>query len=275
LDVQAVADIVGDSFDMARRARDTDKDNIVLCGVHFMAESAKILSPQKKVLLPAKDAGCPMADMITAEDVLALREQHPNAKVMCYVNSTAEVKAVSDVCCTSSSAVKIANGLDADEIIFVPDRKLGAYVAAKVPSKTFHFFDGFCPIHDRVTPEQVQAAKEAQPDALFLVHPECRVEVLELADFIGSTSEIIRHARESEAESFIIGTEMGVLELLAAEMPEKRLFSAYASFVCPNMKKTTVLDVYNALKLQKPEITMTDEEIAAAKAPLDRMIALG
>ena len=274
LDIQDVADVVGDSFEMARRAKEAEQNTIIVCGVHFMAESAKILSPEKTILLPAPDAGCPMADMVTAEDVLALREKHPKAQVMCYVNSSAAVKAVSDVCCTSSSAVRIAQALDTEEIIFVPDRNLGRYVAEQVPEKRFFFHPGFCPIHDRVTAEQARVAKERYPNAVFAAHPECQEEVLDLADFIGSTSQIIAFARETDAMEIIIGTEIGVLELLQREMPEKRIFSVTASFVCPNMKKTSLQDLYNSLATGIYEIEMTQAEIEAAKSSLDRMIAL-
>ena len=274
LDIQDVADVVGDSFEMAKRARDAEESTIVVCGVVFMAESAKILSPEKTVLLPAPDAGCPMADMVEPEDVLALRAKHPNAAVMCYVNSSAAVKAVSDVCCTSSSAVRIARALDAQEIIFVPDKNLGRYVAEQVPEKTFYFHPGFCPIHDRITPEQVQKAKARYPNAIVTAHPECREEVLALADFIGSTSQIIGFAREADADEIIIGTEIGVLELLQREMPHKKILSVSASFVCPNMKKTTLQDLHNTLATGAHEIRMSPEEIRAAKRPLDRMIAM-
>ncbi|MCL2568852.1 MAG: quinolinate synthase NadA [Oscillospiraceae bacterium] len=274
LDVQDVADVVGDSYEMAKQARDAEQSTIVVCGVRFMAESAKILSPEKTILLPAPDAGCPMADMVDADDVLALREKHPNAVVMCYVNSSAAVKAVSDICCTSSSAVRIARALDADEIIFVPDRNLGRYVAEHVPEKQIHLHPGFCPIHDRVTVEQVQKAKERYPNALFVAHPECRGPVLALADFIGSTAQMIDFVRKTEAKEIILGTELGVLELVQREMPEKKILSVAAGFVCPNMKKTTLQDVYNTLATGAHEIHLTKEEIHAAKAPLDRMIAL-
>jgi len=274
LDVQDVADVVGDSYEMARRARDASESTIVVCGVHFMAESAKILSPQKTILLPAPDAGCPMADMVDADDVLALRAKHPAAQVMCYVNSSAEVKAVSDVCCTSSSAVCLAERLDADEIIFVPDRNLGRYVAEQVPNKTFHFHPGFCPIHDRVTVEQVQKAKERYPNAVFIAHPECQEGVLACADFIGSTAQMIRFVRETEAEEIIVGTEIGVLELLSRELPQKKILSVAASFVCPNMKKTTLQDVYNALTKGVTEICLDETQRQAAYASLERMIAL-
>jgi len=274
LEIQDVADLVGDSFEMAKRARDATESTIIVCGVVFMAESAKILSPGKKILLPAPDAGCPMADMVTREDVLALREKHPNASVMCYVNSSAAVKAVSDVCCTSSSAVRIARKIEAEEIIFIPDKNLGRYVAEQVPEKTFHLHPGFCPIHDRVTAEQVKKARARYPHAVFAAHPECREEVLALAEFVGSTAQMIGFCRETAAEEIIIGTEIGVLELLSREMPQKKILSVSAGFVCPNMKKTSLQDVYDALTKGVHEIRLDPEAIKAAKTSLDRMIAL-
>ena len=274
LEIQDIADVVGDSFEMSKRARDAEESTIVVCGVLFMAESAKILSPEKTVLLPAPDAGCPMADMVEPEDVLALRAKHPQAKVMCYVNSSAAVKAVSDVCCTSSSAIRIAEKLDTHEIIFIPDRNLGRYAAEHVPEKKFHFHPGFCPIHDRITADQVQKARARYPEALFAAHPECREAVLALADFIGSTAQLIAYTRERREDEIIIGTEIGVLELLQREMPEKKILSVSAGFVCPNMKKTSLQDVYNALATGVYEIHLDQAELQAAKASLDRMIML-
>lgn len=274
LDVQDVADVVGDSYEMAKQARSATASTIVVCGVHFMAESAKILSPEKTILLPAPDAGCPMADMVEAEDVLALRAKYPKAQVMCYVNSSAAVKAVSDVCCTSSSAVRIAEKLDTDEIIFVPDRNLGRYVAEQVPGKRFYFHPGFCPIHDRVSAEQVEKAKARYPNALFIAHPECREEVLDLADFIGSTAQMIQFTRETDADEIIIGTEIGVLELLQRELPGKKILSVSAGFVCPNMKKTTLQDIYASLTTGVHEMRLDEGERQAAYASLERMIAL-
>ena len=274
LDVQDVAHVVGDSYEMAKQAQNTDASTIVVCGVHFMAESAKILSPEKTILLPAPDAGCPMADMVTPEDILALRANHPKAMVMCYVNSSAAVKAVSDVCCTSSSAVRIAKKLATDEIIFVPDRNLGQYVAEQVPSKQFYFHPGFCPIHDRGTAEQAKKAKAHYPNAPFIAHPECREEVLSLADFIGSTAQMIQFTRETSAREIIIGTEIGVLELLQRELPEKKILSVSASFVCPNMKKTTLRDIYESLTAGVHAIHLHEDERLAAYASLKHMITL-
>jgi len=274
LEIQDAAHVVGDSFEMARQAKEASEDIIVLCGVRFMAESAKILSPKKTVLLPAPDAGCPMADMVEPEDVIALREKYPNAAVMCYVNSSAAVKAVSDVCCTSSSAVRIARQIDAEEIIFIPDRNLGRYVAEQVPEKTFYFHPGFCPIHDRVTAHQAKQAKARYPQAVFAAHPECQEPVLAEADFIGSTSQILDFARTTSAGEIIIGTELSIVERLQRELPEKKIFSVSAGFICPNMKKIRLEDLYNALENGVHEINMPEEEINAAKTSLDRMIAL-
>lgn len=274
LEVQDIADAVCDSFEMAKRARDAEAPIIVICGVRFMAESAKILAPDKTVLLPAPDAGCPMADMITPEEVQALRQAHPGAAVMCYVNSSAAVKAVCDVCCTSSSALRIARKLEEKEIIFVPDRNLGNFVAKNVPEKTFYVHDGFCPTHHRVSEDEVLLAKEVRPGAKLAAHPECREEVLRQADFIGSTAEIIAFVQKSDAEEFLIGTEDGIIERLQRELPEKKIFSVTSGFVCSNMKKTHLEDVLAVLESGRNEIHMTAAEIAAAKKPLDRMVSM-
>jgi len=275
MDIQEIADVVGDSFELAKRAKASDADIIVLCGVRFMAESAKILNPEKRVLLPAADAGCPMADMVTPEDVRELKAAYPEAAVVCYINSSAAVKAESDICCTSSSAEKVIRSLKQDKIIFIPDQNLGAYAATKVPEKEFILFSGFCPIHHHVTAEDVLAAKAAHPDALFLIHPECKPEVLAYADMIGSTSQILEYAAKSDHKEFVIGTEIGVVERLAKFHPEKRFFLLSLGFTCVNMKKTRLSDVLAALQEEKNEIHMTEEEIAAAALSLQRMVAVG
>lgn len=274
MEVQDVADHVCDSFEMAKRAKAAESRLIVICGVRFMGESAKILSPDKKVLLPAPDAGCPMADMVTPEDVLRLRAAHPRAAVMCYVNSSAAVKAVSDICCTSSSALRVARSLEEDEVIFVPDMHLGEYTARHVPEKKFILHDGYCPTHHRITAEDVRRARQAHPGAVFAAHPECRREVLELADCIGSTAEIIAFARQSDAGEIIIGTEMGILERLQRELPEKRIYAVTASFVCPNMKKVTLDALLHCLEEEKYEVSLTAQEIDAARRSLDRMVSV-
>lgn len=274
LEVQDIADHVGDSYALAKLAQDAKEEVIILCGVRFMAESAKILNPNKTVYLPAPDAGCPMADMVTPEDVLKLREEYPEAVVVCYVNSSAAVKAVSHVCCTSSSAVRIVKSLPEKQIIFVPDQNLGAYVASQVPEKEVILFDGYCPTHHRVLAEDARRAKEAHPDAVVLAHPECRREVLEFADYIGSTAGILDYARTSDATEFLIGTEIGVIEILQRELPEKKFYALKSAFVCPNMKKTHVEDVLRCLSGDAEPIVLSEEEMEGARNSLERMVNL-
>ncbi|MDP4109908.1 MAG: quinolinate synthase NadA [Bacillota bacterium] len=272
MDIQKIADHVGDSFELACRAQAADESTIILCGVRFMAESAKILNPDKKVLLPAPDAGCPMADMVTAEDIVRLKKQYPDAAVMCYVNSSADVKAECDICCTSSSAVKIARSLSEKRIIFVPDQNLGAYVASQVPDKEFILYQGFCPIHHHVSASDVTAAKTVHPEARVLIHPECRSEVVKLADYVGSTSGIIDYVKNSADREFIIGTEMGVVERLKRIAPEKNVYLLATRLVCPNMKKTRISDVLNSLENDVYEITLPEYAIKGAFKCLDRMV---
>jgi quinolinate synthase len=271
-DVQAIADVIGDSFALSKYCASSSKDVIVFCGVHFMAESAKILSPQKTVLLAEIHAGCPMADMVTVEDLRAMKRDHPNAAVVCYINTSAAVKAECDICCTSSNAVKVIQSLAEEEIIFVPDKNLGNYIAKKVPEKRMIIWDGFCVTHHRVTLEEVQKAKEAHPDAVVLVHPECRPEVVELADFVGSTRQIIDFAAASKEKKFIIGTEMGVLYSLKKGNPEKTFYLLSPGLICPNMKKTRLESVYNALKEMKYAIELEEEIIIKARTTLERML---
>lgn len=271
-EVQAIADVIGDSFALSKYCASIPQDVIVFCGVHFMAESAKILSPQKTVLLPEINAGCPMADMVTAESLRALKRDHPNAAVVCYINTSAEVKAECDICCTSSNAVKVIQSMAEEEIIFVPDKNLGSYIAKKVPEKRMIIWDGFCVTHHRVTMEEVQKAKEAHPDAVLLVHPECRPEVVELADFVGSTKQIIDFAAVSKEKKFIIGTEMGVLYSLKKNNPEKTFYLLSPGLICPNMKKTRLESVYNALKEMKYTIELAEEILVKARISLERML---
>ena len=274
LPVQDIADVVGDSFALAKLAQNATQDTIILCGVRFMAESAKILNPEKTVYLAAQNAGCPMADMITADDVIALRKKYPEAAVVCYVNSSAKVKAVSDICCTSSSAEKVVRSLPNKQIIFVPDKNLGSYVAKKIPEKDIILYDGCCPIHDRVGLVDAQTAKSAYPDAKLLVHPECRPEVLALADYIGSTAGILDYARNTDAKTLIIGTELGVFEILSRELTEKKLYMLKDNFVCADMKKTELEDVLACLEGKAAPIELSDEEMVGAKASLERMVAV-
>ena len=271
-EVQDIADHVCDSFEMARLASTAKQNIIIICGVHFMAESAKILNPGKTVLLPADSAGCPMADMIKPEDVIALRGKHPGAAVVCYVNSSAAVKAVSDICCTSSSAEKIVRSLTEEKIIFVPDRNLGAFISSKVPEKEFIFHDGWCPVHDIVSENDVFKAKEAHHGAKLLVHPECRGEVLKHADFIGSTAGMIKEALNLSDNTYIIGTENGVIDHLQKLAPEKRFYPLKSDFICRDMKKIGLPDVLRSMETGTHEIKMSPADIEAAESPLRRMI---
>lgn len=274
MDIQEIADHVGDSFRLACLAKEADERILVLCGVRFMAESAKILNPDKTVLLPSADAGCPMADMIEPEDVMQLRRIYPDAAVVCYVNSSAEVKAVSDVCCTSSSAERIVRGLPNDRIIFIPDRNLANYVSTQVPEKEIIAFEGYCPTHHKVREEEVLAAKRIYPKASVLVHPECREEVLRHADFIGSTASIINEAECSNSETFIIGTEIGVTERLKALNPDKRFISVSNRLICPNMKKTKLIDIVNALEKNQFQINLDPNIMDAARGSLEKMLQI-
>ena len=271
-EVQDIADFVGDSLELSRKARDTDADVIVFCGVWFMAETAKILSPQKTVLIPEKNAGCPMADMITAQDVIDLRKKHPLAAVVCYVNSSAEVKAQCDICCTSSNAVRVVASLKEKEIIFVPDRNLGNYVSRFITDKKFILFDGFCPTHNKISSKDVENVRAVRPGVPILVHPECTPEVIALADFTGSTAQIIDYAVKSEQKEFIIGTEIGVLHRLQKLCPDKKFYALHAAMVCPNMKKTTLESIYNSLDKMQYKIELDNEIISKASVSLERML---
>lgn len=270
-EVQEIADYLGDSLDLSRKANSTDAETIVFCGVRFMAETAKILSPEKKVLMPREEAGCPMANMVTPDDVLYLRKKHPNAKVVSYVNTNADVKAVSDACCTSANAVKVVENIKSDEIIFIPDRNLGSYVKRFVDKKII-LWDGFCYAHDNISKEEVLQAKKRFPEALLLVHPECRKEVIDLADGVLSTSGMVKFAKESEAKSFLIGTEEGILYRLKKENPEKEFFKAGKAIICSDMKLTRQQDVYLALKEERYEITLPNDIINASRKALEEML---
>ncbi|GKU24687.1 quinolinate synthase NadA [Clostridium folliculivorans] len=258
-EVQEIADYIGDSYYLSKIAKDSDQNTIVFCGVKFMAESAKILSPHKKVLLPALDAGCPMADMATAEKVLEYKSKYPKAAVVCYINSSAEVKAVSDICCTSSNALKIVNSIDNEQIIFLPDKNLASYIQEKVPNKEIIPWPGFCITHKRIQEEEILTAKEAIEDLLILAHPECEKEIRDLSDFIGSTSEIIDYATSSNNKNFLIATEEGVIHELKKRNPNKKFFTPRGGLMCINMKKTSINDVRDALLFEKNEILLDEE----------------
>ena len=273
-EVQELADVVGDSFKLSQYCASTNADIVVFCGVHFMAESAKILSPEKTVLLPEIDAGCPMADMVTAEALIEEKKKHPDAAVVCYINTSAAVKAECDICCTSSNALRVVRSIPDKEILFVPDKNLGSFIAKQVPEKTFHLWNGFCITHHRVGRDDVEKAKSIHPDALVLAHPECRQEVLEMADFVGSTAQIIEYAKRNNHDKYLIATEMGILHQLKKDNPDKTFCLLTQGLVCPNMKKTSVESVYNALKYNRYEITLEKEVIERARRSLEAMLAV-
>ncbi|MDD7740154.1 MAG: quinolinate synthase NadA [Fusicatenibacter sp.] len=273
-EVQEIANYVGDSYYLSEMATRVDCDIIVLCGVRFMGESAKILNPKKKVLLPAANADCPMAHMATVERIEEVRREHPDAAVVCYVNSTAELKSHSDVCVTSSNAVKIVRALPNKEIFFIPDEHLGAFVAEQVPEKTILQNDGYCHVHANIRPEEIMAAKKARPEAKVLVHPECQSSVVQLADYVGSTAGIIQYATKSEASEFIVATELGVLTELKKRNPEKKFYAAGNTQICPNMKKITLDGVIDVLLHETNEVIMEESMREAAYAPLCRMLEL-
>ncbi|MDD1685101.1 MAG: quinolinate synthase NadA [Methanoregula sp.] len=272
-EIQDIADVTGDSLELSRAAAAMDSEVIVFCGIDFMAETAAILSPEKTVLLPAEDACCPMAQMITADELRLAKERHPDAAVVCYVNTTADVKAASDICCTSSNAVNVVNAVKQDEVIFVPDRNLGLYVQRFTKKKVLPW-EGYCIVHDRITPAQVKAARVLHPEAVLLVHPECRPEVIDLADHVNSTSGIIREVCTSEKREFIIGTEVGILHRLKKECPAKRCYPLSEGAVCRNMKKTDLVKVRDSLKTLRPRITVPKDVADRARGAIERMLAL-
>lgn len=273
-EVQEIADITGDSLALSIEAAKTNADVIVFCGVHFMAESAAILSPDKKVLLPRPDAGCPMADMVTPEELEQLRTKHPGVPVVTYVNSSAEVKAHSDICCTSANALKVVKSLQEEELIFVPDRNLGRWIAKFVPEKKFIFWEGYCPTHERMTVAAVQQKKTEHPDALFICHPESAPEVSELADHVCSTSGMYDFCRTSQATKFIVGTEAGILYKLRLDSPDKEFILASPALFCPNMKLTSLEDILLSLQTLSPVIIVPEDIRTRAKDALDRMLAI-
>lgn len=270
--VQAMADYVGDSYYLAKVAAQTDKGTIVFCGVRFMGESAKILNPARRVLLPDDLADCPMAHMADAESIRALRARVPDLAVVCYINSTAELKAESDVCVTSSNAVRIVSALPNQNVLFIPDENLGRFVQAQVPGKRFYFSGGYCPVHAQLLASDVEREKLARPNALVLAHPECRAELLALADFVGSTSEIIAYAEKSGAAEFILCTEPGVLWELSRRCPGKRFVPTTP--VCADMKRITPAKAEACLAGGGYEVRMDAARMDAARRPLERMLEL-
>jgi len=271
-EIQDIADFLGDSLELSQKAAQTDAEVIVFCGVHFMAETASIICPEKIVLLPDMHAGCPMANMITADRLRQKKAEHPNAKVVCYVNSTAEVKAESDICCTSANAVKIVQELmDEEEIIFVPDQYLGHYASTKA-GREIILWPGYCPTHARILPHDVTRLRDEYPQARVVVHPECRPEVIDLADEVASTSGICRYASRDDVQEMIVGTEIGILHRLRKENPGKRFIHISEQAVCPNMKMITLEKVLWALEEMAPEVKVPEDIRLRAKAAVDRML---
>ena len=274
-EVQEIADCIGDSFYLAKEAKRTTADIIVFAGVSFMGESAKILNPEKKVLMPDPDADCPMAHMVKDGKIEEIRKKYPDVAVVCYINSTAALKCQSDVCVTSSNAVKIVKKLPNKNIFFIPDKNLGAFVAEAVPEKNVILNDGCCPIHAVISKSEVEAEMAKHPGAPVLTHPECEKEILDISDFIGSTADIIKYAKASDADEFIICTEDGVLYKLLSDSPEKHFYFPKTRPTCRDMKLVTLEKILDTLKNESGEITVSDEVRAGALLPLERMLDLG
>ncbi len=272
-EVQDIADIVGDSLELSQSAARTDTRVIVFCGVHFMAETASILCPDKVVLLPDIKAGCPLANMITAPKLREKKKELPGAAVVCYINSSAEVKAESDICCTSANALRVVEGVEAPEILFVPDQYLGQFVATKTKKKMV-LWHGYCPTHARIRPEEIVALKKDYPKAKVMVHPECRPEVIAVADEVLSTSGMLHFARNSEAQEIIVGTEIGIIHRLQKESPAKKFIPASQRAVCPNMKRITLEKILWSLEEMAPEVKVPEAVRLKAKLAVDRMLAV-
>ncbi len=274
-EILEIADICGDSFKLSEEAAKVKNKNLLLCGVRFMAEGAKMLSPDKNVYLSNPEAGCPMAEQIMPEEIISFKKAHPDYTVVAYVNTTAALKAVSDVCVTSSSAEKVVSLIENDNILFIPDKNLGSYIASKLPNKNIKVLDGCCPRHNGVTKSEAVSAKTRHPNALLLAHPECRPEVLELADYIGSTSGIINYVRNSNHNEFIIGTDNSITEYLQLEYPVRKFYQLSEKLACRNMRLTTLVDVYNILRTGEGEKIELDPELSEkAKKPIEKMIEL-
>ncbi len=272
-EVQDIADFVGDSLELSQKAAKTKVDVIVFCGVHFMAETAAIICPGMTVLLPDRHAGCPMANMITAEQLRQKKKELPNATVVCYVNSTAAVKAESDICCTSANAVKVVESIANDEVLFVPDQYLGHYVSIKV-NKKFHLWPGYCPTHVRIQPEHIIQLKQENPRAKAVVHPECRPDVIAVADEVMSTGGMIRYAQRDDVRELIVGTELGIIHRLKKENPGKKFIPVSEQAVCPNMKLTTLEKVLWSLEEMQTEVKVPEATRIKAKAAVDKMLAI-
>ncbi len=272
VEIDEVADYVGDSLYLSQMASKTDADIILFAGVYFMAQTAKILCPNKKVLLPRLESGCRMADMISINQLREFKSKHPNIPTVCYINSTAEVKSECDICCTSSNAVKIVKSLNADKILFLPDTYLGKWVESQLGNLEVITYPGFCPTHLQIRPEDIEKARAEYPNALVLAHPECHQSVTKLADYVGSTTGIMKYAIESDKKQFIIATEKGVVDRLKRDYPDKEFILIKDNIICPNMKWHTLTDIYNALEKEEHEITVDKEIASKALGCIDRML---
>lgn len=272
IEVDEVADYVGDSLYLSQKAAETDADIIVFAGVYFMAQTAKILNPDKKVLLPRMESGCLMADMVNLQQVREFKSKHPNIPTVCYINSTAEVKTECDICCTSSNALNIVKSLQAPQVLFLPDTYLGKWVESQLDGTEVITYPGYCPTHLRIKPEDVIEMKKKYPNAEVLAHPECHKEVVKLADYVGSTTGIMKHAIESDKKQFIISTEKGVVDRLKRDYPEKEFILIKDNIICPNMKWHTLEDIYNALAKEQHEINVDKDVAQKALKCIDRML---
>jgi quinolinate synthase len=272
-EVQDIADFVGDSLELSQKAAGTDASVIVFCGVHFMAETASILCPDKTVLLPDLNAGCPMANMITAPQLIKRKQELPGVTVVCYVNSSAEVKAESDICCTSANAIRIVERIEAPEILFVPDQYLGSYVSSRT-GKKMHYWAGYCPTHARILPDDIKRVKSEHPDAVVMVHPECRPEVIALADQVLSTGGMVRFVRETQEKKIIVGTEVGFIYRLRKERPDKVFIPASEQAICPRMKLITLEKILWSLEEMQPEIKVPEHIRVRAWQAVNRMLEL-
>ena len=275
-DIWEVADYVGDSFGLSQQAAKSDAETVLMCGVRFMAETVKILSPQKRVILANADAGCPMAEQVSFDVLSQLKQKYSDHTVVSYINTTAKLKTISDVCVTSSAAVKIVRNIANDKILFIPDCNLGGWIQKQIPEKQFQFVPGGCPTHLLLTPKAVDEARRRHPEALVLVHPECSEKVVELADYVGSTAQIMDFAKNSRNTEFIIGTENSIVQHLQFECPEKRFFALSKNCICHNMKATTLGNVYDCLRgTGGEEIELDDTTLQLARRSIDEMLRLG
>ncbi len=276
-EIQDIADLCGDSLELSRKAARTDAEVVVFCGVHFMAETASILCPEKTVLLPSADAGCPMADMVTPEALKKRVEELSSGRktvpVVTYVNSSAAVKALTTICCTSANVVKVVRSMEEDEMLMVPDRNLARYAATKTDKK-IHLWDGYCPYHDRLSVQDVEIARKEHPDAVFMAHPECRLDVLEMADVVASTSGMLKYAAESESKEYIVGTEVGILHPLCKQNPGKTFYPASNEMFCRDMKKISLEDIARSLETMAPTVKVPEEIRIPALGAVEKMVAL-